>query len=277
MNNFADTIRWSLLTNKRQYIRDFVSLCVAYLFLMGAFTGMFTGYSGGIYEGVAESAAGIMILAWAISTAVAASNLCHDLRTKQQLSLYLMLPASNSHKFWARVLIAVIQAFVLSLIALVLSDVAQMLISLLVTGEYVSITSAIFGLMDNYLWIDTDVIDTPHSSISIIMQWLTMLSSIVWGFSSYILGGVVFRKIPLVMTTIVWLLFWMILGLGALYTVAQLFEGYYNVELVFLFDKNITIQLISIAISIGFTAFNLWIAYRVFQRYNLSQNKWINI
>ena len=127
MNNFMKTVRWSLITNKRYYIKQAITLCLAFFVIMAAYTGLFTGYKRDVLVSDAVSAVPLVATVYILASGIIASAVMFDLKTKQQRSLYMMLPASNQDKFWSRILLAVILGFVVSALAICVADVLQML------------------------------------------------------------------------------------------------------------------------------------------------------
>ena len=269
MNNFSKTISWFLITNKRAYIKSFLILAVATFVLMAANTGLTSGYSGGVNRLGLNTVLGLIPTILFIASLVPAANIIKDLKTKQQRTLYLMLPASNSNKFWARILIAVVSAFILFPIAVFVADIAQMLVSFIVCGDYVFVTKELIAQV-NFTHLQ------PHSP-SMLLSTLTVIALTMWGFSSYILGGFVFRKVPGLFTTVLWIIFWILVALSIGTIINHLTHTYNNIEIKFMLGQEPTMSLVVIAISMMFTVLNLWGSYCIHNRMSIITHKWFNI
>lgn len=269
MNNFSKTISWFLITNKRAYIKSFLILAVATFVFMAANTGLINGYSGGVHRQGLNTILGLIPTILFIVSLVPAANIIKDLKTKQQRTLYMMLPASNSNKFWARILIAVVSSFVLFPIAVFVADIAQMLVSFIVCGDYVFVTKELIAR------INSDQFQ-PHNSY-MLLKTLSVIAVTIWGFSSYILGGFVFKKVPGLFTTLIWIIFWILVALSIGTIISHLNHTYNNIEINFILDQELTMSLGAIAISMMFTVLNLWGSYCIHKKMSIITNKWFNI
>ncbi len=276
MNNFAKTTRWLLITNKRYYVKMAVASTLAYFLLMTVNTGLLSLYRHPVTVEDAVNAVPGICLAYICISGIVAASVASDLKTKQQRSLYIMLPASGNDKFWGRILLATVWGYVVSAIAVCVADVLQMLVSWIFSGTAASMAAAIcksLNLSDIFL----GCYGACSPATNVILKILLLLSTAAWGFSAYILGGFLFRKVPFIMTTISWIVFWVTAGsVGTLFLYC-LTSSYDNVSIDFWWNKEITLSVAAITVCLLFTAFNLWMSHRIHKRMTVIGHRFFNI
>lgn len=276
MNDFIKTARWSLMTNRRHYVKMTVALTVVYFLIEAAYTGLFTAYTNATGPFDALAAVPMVLGAYIVASACVASTVASDLKTKQQRSLYMMLPASVKYKFWCRILLVTVWGFVVSALAVCLADVLQMLLSWIFSGTHASVVGAMGESIGSAeLFFCSTCTASPATRTVLTVLWA--LSSAAWGFSSYVLGGFLFRKMPVVMTPIAWLVFWIAVCIGGVTVVMAIADNYDNVYIEFWWDKEITMCVLSIAACLLFTAFNLWWSYRIHKRLTVISHGLLNL
>ncbi len=277
MNGFLKTIQWSLLTNRRQYINNALGLTIGLFLIMAIQTGMLWGYSGGMIP-FGESSTPAYFAVMIVASAFFAAQVCSDLKGKQLRSQYLMLPTSRRNKYWARVVIAFIQGFVIFVVALIAADVLQMLISLIFTGDAYSATKAFFSDVCGNPFKDSYYnSEEGYPVLTTLIQYVALVAIAAWGFSSYILGGFLFRKMPLLMTTIGWIVFWIVIMAAGTWIAYKFFSSLTDEATVeFWWDADLTINIAVTMTGLLFTVFNLWLSYRKFCRMTISPGKWFN-
>ncbi len=262
MKSFAKVIKWSLLTNKRYYIKQIVSLCVVFFVIMAAFTGMFDGYSSAVTARDAHNAASAIIFGWIIVTGIAAAHVAFDLKTKQQRTLYMMLPASDRTKFWSRVVLTSVFAYVVTPLTIGTADVVQMLVSQLCAGSSASVVAGM------HQWFGQFIV-CGNLDLSVIAQ----VSITAWLFSFFLLGGFLFRKLPFIMTIVAWIVLWTVVAVGIINAITS----YDNCYIEFYWDKSLTIESIITLTGIAFTTINLWLASKVHKRMSVVSHNFLNI
>lgn len=265
MNRFGNLLRWSLLTEKKQYVKYATGLFIVYFLLMGSGTGLFTGYNYPVNPGYVQNAALSCIVAWVVAGGVLTSELFNIVRTKQQRIAFLMLPATNKEKYWSRVAVVMAQGFVLSTICLVAADLVQMLVSLVFSGNAYSIWAHL-----------------PHdySEPTTILENIAIISVCTWSMSAYILGGTVFRRMPFVMTTLVWNVLWILFGItivSFVFKFAEWLEFFDKYEIEFWWGTENTLMCGLAVVATAFTVFNMWLSYRLFCRLDINAKKLLNI
>ena len=264
------------MTNRRHYVKMTLALTVVYFLIEAAYTGLFTAYTYATGPLDALAAVPMVLGAYIVASACVASTVASDLKTKQQRSLYMMLPASVKDKFWCRILLVTVWGFGISALAVCLADVLQMLLSWIFSGTHASVVSAMGKSIDSAeLFFSSTCTASPVTRT--VLTILATLSSAAWGFSSYVLGGFLFRKMPVVMTSIVWLVFWIAVCIGGVTEVMAIADNYDNVYIEFWWDKDITMCVLSIAACLLFTAFNLWWSYRIHKRMAVISHGLLNL
>ncbi len=278
MNNFAKTVMWSVLTNRRHYTNNFMMLALVLFLNFGFISGMFNLYRNGFtsydQDTMAMMAGSIIILA----AAIIASQICNDLQTKQQRTQYLMLPATTIHKFWSRILIAFVQSFVLSIAAMIVADIVQILVSLIFTGDFVSATAGCWDIACRFFehW-DDSFQNSEYYTANYILQGIGLLSFATWSFSSYILGGFLFKKTPFLFTVLGWIIFWIVVAMGAVSLVAYTLDNVGYVRIDYWFDEELAGNILTSVLGIVFTTLNMWLSYVIFRRLPIVTGKWFNI
>lgn len=269
MNSFTQTLRWLLLTNKRHYAKSFVYLCVAFFAIMGAHMGMFSFFSHEVNSFDAATAAVTVVLGNILASGIFASEVTFDLKTKQQRTLYLMVPASGNDKFWCRVLTAFLLGFVVSFVATCVADCFQMLLTTIFSGSHASVTAALVS------YVYSNVTDIYGGNV--FYNSLMLVSMAAWGFSSFLLGGFLFRKMPFVMTCIAWFLFWLIISV--VLTVAAFFMNDKGIQLIITDADGLGPYINAVMSTAGliFTVFNLWMSHLIHKRMTIVCNRMFNL
>ncbi len=269
MNSFAKTARWYVLTNKRRFVKEFIYLCVAYFGIISIQTGIFSLYRDGVNSFQTASCAVTISLAYILASGIFASNIANDLKTKQQRALYLMVPASNRDKFWCRALATTIMGFVASAIAICLADALNMLLSTIFSGTQSSVVYAYVSHFSDTLWYNP----IPRSFIDIPCY----IAIAAWGFTSFLLGGYLFRKMPFVMTCVAWFIFWIVVISAFTIATASLIERCYDITPdSWIYSYN-TIPTIITIVGTLFTIFNLWFSYRIHKRMTVIGHRMFNL
>lgn len=274
ITRFKKTMKWSLMTEKKQIIRSFLGVFVSYLLVELLFVRVRPGGSDAEYMYNIQRIAGVCIFIWCLAGGYFTAELFSNLRTKQGRSIFFMLPASNKEKFWSRVALSMFYALVVSTVALIASDLVQMLFTLVVSGRAQSVTNEI--ITGNHLDFMTTLLNSGTANEY--AEWaLSILSSIgftLWLVTSYILGGTFFRKVPVVMTTLVWICLTLILSFIVITIMPHISDINQKIEITFIFGTETTARIVGIIISFMFAFLNLWLAQRMFNRMEVIEKKW---
>ena len=282
LHRFGMVLRWDLLTNWKSYFYSIAGLAIGIIMLPISMLYSFPhshfiveGDLGNYYEGnMTVFLAAIVILFFFISPC----NIFSNMKTKLQRENFMMLPANNLEKYAARFLMMSVGSILMMLIATLIADFVQFVLSFFMTpGYHASIIGSSLSLIykaatntgDNLICI----LAGQYKIDAAILGWsfLTMI------YSFCLLGGTFFRKQPIILTAVSGIIIFMIIG----YCGSELEEwGAFDFFKHFNYDNPGTSLCIAIFWSVVFlalAAFSLWASYKLFTRMQVICNKWINI
>ncbi|MGN8798753.1 hypothetical protein ACTNCZ_13750 [Segatella copri] len=282
LHRFGMVLRWDLLTNWKSYFYSIAGLAIGIIMLSISMLYSFPhshfiveGDLGNYYEGnMTVFLAAIVILFFFISPC----NIFSNMKTKLQRENFMMLPANNLEKYAARFLMMSVGSILMMLIATLIADFVQFVLSFFMTpGYHASIIGSSLSLIYKAA---TNTGDNPicilagqYKIDAAILGWsfLTMI------YSFCLLGGTFFRKQPIILTAVSGIIIFMIIG----YCGSELEEwGAFDFFKHFNYDNPGTSLCIAIFWSVVFlalAAFSLWASYKLFTRMQVICNKWINI
>lgn len=282
LHRFGMVLRWDLLTNWKSYFYSIAGLAIGIIMLSISMLYSFPhshfiveGDLGNYYEGnMTGFLAAIVILFFFISPC----NIFSNTKTKLQRENFLMLPANNLEKYAARFLMMSVGSILMMLIATLIADFVQFVLSFFMTPGYHA--SIIGSSLRQIYEAATNTGDNPicilagqYKIDAAILGWsfLTMI------YSFCLLGGTFFRKQPIILTAVSGIIIFMIIG----YCGSELEEwGAFDFFKHFNYDNPGTSLCIAIFWSVVFlalAAFSLWASYKLFTRMQVICNKWINI
>lgn len=282
LHRFGMVLRWDLLTNWKSYFYSIAGLAIGIIMLSISMLYSFPhshfiveGDLGNYYEGnMTVFLAAIVILFFFISPC----NIFSNMKTKLQRENFMMLPANNLEKYAARFLMMSLGSILMMLIATLIADFVQFVLSFFMTpGYHASIIGSSLSLIykaatntgDNLICI----LAGQYKIDAAILGWsfLTMI------YSFCLLGGTFFRKQPIILTAVSGIIIFMIIG----YCGSELEEwGAFDFFKHFNYDNPGTSLCIAIFWSVVFlalAAFSLWASYKLFTHMQVICNKWINI
>ena len=282
LHRFGMVLRWDLLTNWKSYFYSIAGLAIGIIMLPISMLYSFPhshfiveGDLGNYYEGnMTVFLAAIVILFFFISPC----NIFSNMKTKLQRENFMMLPANNLEKYAARFLMMSVGSILMMLIATLIADFVQFILSFFMTpGYHASIIGSSLSQIykaatntgDNLICI----LAGQYKIDAAILGWsfLTMI------YSFCLLGGTFFRKQPIILTAVSGIIIFMIIG----YCGSELEEwGAFDFFKHFNYDNPGTSLCIAIFWSVVFlalAAFSLWASYKLFTRMQVICNKWINI
>lgn len=282
LHRFGMVLRWDLLTNWKSYFYSIAGLAIGIIMLSISMLYSFPhshfiveGDLGNYYEGnMTGFLAAIVILFFFISPC----NIFSNMKTKLQRENFMMLPANNLEKYAARFLMMSVGSILMMLIATLIADFVQFVLSFFMTpGYHASIIGSSLSLIYKAA---TNTGDNPicilagqYKIDAAILGWsfLTMI------YSFCLLGGTFFRKQPIILTAVSGIIIFMIID----YCGSELEEwGAFDFFKHFNYDNPGTSLCIAIFWSVVFlalAAFSLWASYKLFTRMQVICNKWINI
>ena len=282
LHRFGMVLRWDLLTNWKSYFYSIAGLAIGIIMLSISMLYSFPhshfiveGDLGNYYEGnMTGFLAAIVILFFFISPC----NIFSNMKTKLQRENFMMLPANNLEKYAARFLMMSVGSILMMLIATLIADFVQFVLSFFMTPGYH--TSIIGSSLSQIYKAATNTGDNPicilagqYKIDAAILGWsfLTMI------YSFCLLGGTFFRKQPIILTAVSGIIIFMIIG----YCGSELEEwGACDFFKHLYYDNPGTSLCIAIFWSVVFlalAAFSLWASYKLFTRMQVICNKWINI
>ncbi|MGN0285910.1 hypothetical protein ACTQ1W_13880 [Segatella copri] len=282
LHRFGMVLRWDLLTNWKSYFYSIAGLAIGIIMLSISMLYSFPhshfiveGDLGNYYEGsMTGFLAAIVILFFFISPC----NIFSNMKTKLQRENFMMLPANNLEKYAARFLMMSVGSILMMLIATLIADFVQFVLSFFMTPGYHA--SIIGSSLSQIYKAATNTGDNPicilagqYKIDAAILGWsfLTMI------YSFCLLGGTFFRKQPIILTAVSGIIIFMIIG----YCGSELEEwGAFDFFKHFNYDNPGTSLCIAIFWSVVFlalAAFSLWASYKLFTRMQVICNKWINI
>lgn len=282
LHRFGMVLRWDLLTNWKSYFYSIAGLAIGIIMLSISMLYSFPhshfiveGDLGNYYEGNMRGfLAAIVILFFFISPC----NIFSNMKTKLQRENFMMLPANNLEKYAARFLMMSVGSILMMLIATLIADFVQFVLSFFMTPGYHA--SIIGSSLSQIYKAATNTGDNPicilagqYKIDAAILGWsfLTMI------YSFCLLGGTFFRKQPIILTAVSGIIIFMIIG----YCGSELEEwGAFDFFKHFNYDNPGTSLCIAIFWSVVFlalAAFSLWASYKLFTRMQVICNKWINI
>lgn len=282
LHRFGMVLRWDLLTNWKSYFYSIAGLAIGIIMLSISLLYSFPhshfiveGDLGNYYEGnMTGFLTAIVILFFFISPC----NIFSNMKTKLQRENFMMLPANNLEKYAARFLMMSVGSILMMLIATLIADFVQFVLSFFMTpGYHASIIGSSLSQIykaatntgDNLICI----LAGQYKIDAAILGWsfLTMI------YSFCLLGGTFFRKQPIILTAVSSIIIFMIIG----YCGSELEEwGAFDFFKHFNYDNPGTSLCIAIFWSVVFlalAAFSLWASYKLFTRMQVICNKWINI
>ena len=282
LHRFGMVLRWDLLTNWKSYFYSIAGLAIGIIMLSISMLYSFPhshfiveGDLGNYYEGnMTGFLAAIVILFFFISPC----NIFSNMKTKLQRENFMMLPANNLEKYAARFLMMSVGSILMMLIATLIADFVQFVLSFFMTPGYHA--SIIGSSLSQIYKAATNTGDNPicilagqYKIDAAILGWsfLTMI------YSFCLLGGTFFRKQPIILTAVSGIIIFMIIG----YCGSELEEwGAFDFFKHFNYDNPGTSLCIAIFWSVVFlalAAFSLWASYKLFTRMQVICNRWINI
>ena len=178
-----------------------------------------------------------------------------DLEGHQQRINELMLPATNLEKFVARVLLVAVIYPLTICAAFIVADGLQLLISMLIAPE------ESFSMVVAYF--------DSNSSIGDSLLWDKVLSTLM-SYSIAIFGGLLFRKLAWLKTTVSYLTVIILSIIGFFLLKIFLYEST-DYEVVFIENPYASM------ISIGVSLLMFWSSYKIYTRLQVINNRWRNI
>ena len=283
LHRFGMVLRWDLLTNWKSYFYSIAGLAIGIIMLSISMLYSFPhshfivegGDLGKYYE---NRMTGFLVAIFILFIFISACNIFSNMKTKLQRESFMMLPANNLEKYAARFLMMSIGSIIMMLIATLIADFVQFVLSFFMTPGY---HASIIG--SSLRQIYEAATNTGDNPICILAGQCKIEAALVgWSFlimiySFTLLGGTFFRKQPIILTAVSGIIIFMIIG----YCGSKLEEwGAFDFFKHLNYDNPGTSLCMAIFWSVIFLALaasSLWASYKIFTRMQVICNKWINM
>ncbi len=282
LHRFGMVLRRDLLTNWKSYFYSIAGLAIGIIMLSISMLYSFP-HSYFIVERDLNyyyecRMTGFLAAIFILFIFISACNIFSNMKTKLQRESFMMLPANNLEKYAARFLMMSIGSIIMMLIATLIADFVQFVLSFFMTPGYHA--SIIGSSLSQIYKAATDAGNNPIS----ILAWQYKIDAAILGwsfltmiYSFCLLGGTFFRKQPIILTAVSGIIIFMIIG----YCGSELEEwGAFDFFKHLNYDNPGTSLCMAIFWSVIFlalAAFNYWASYKLFTRMQVICNKWINI
>ena len=282
LHRFGMVLRWDLLTNWKSYFYSIAGLAIGIIMLSISMLYSFP-HSYFIVERDLNyyyecRMIGFLAAIFILFIFISACNIFSNMKTKLQRESFMMLPANNLEKYAARFLMMSIGSIIMMLIATLIADFVQFVLSFFMTPGYHA--SIIGSSLSQIYKAATDAGNNPIS----ILAWQYKIDAAILGwsfltmiYSFCLLGGTFFRKQPIILTAVSGIIIFMIIG----YCGSELEEwGAFDFFKHLNYDNPGTSLCMAIFWSVIFLALaasSLWASYKIFTRMQVICNKWINI
>ena len=282
LHRFGMVLRWDLLTNWKSYFYSIAGLAIGIIMLSISMLYSFP-HSYFIVERDLNyyyecRMTGFLAAIFILFIFISACNIFSKMKTKLQRESFMMLPANNLEKYAARFLMMSIGSIIMMLIATLIADFVQFVLSFFMTPGYHA--SIIGSSLSQIYKAATDAGNNPIS----ILAWQYKIDAAILGwsfltmiYSFCLLGGTFFRKQPIILTAVSGIIIFMIIG----YCGSELEEwGAFDFFKHLNYDNPGTSLCMAIFWSVIFLALaasSLWASYKIFTRMQVICNKWINM
>ena len=282
LHRFGMVLRWDLLTNWKSYFYSNAGLAIGIIMLSISMLYSFP-HSYFIVERDLNyyyecRMTGFLAAIFILFIFISACNIFSNMKTKLQRESFMMLPANNLEKYAARFLMMSIGSIIMMLIATLIADFVQFVLSFFMTPGY---HASIIG--SSLRQIYEAATNTGDNPICILAGQCKIEAALVgWSFlimiySFTLLGGTFFRKQPIILTAVSGIIIFMIIG----YCGSELEEwGAFDFFKHLDYDNPSTSLCMAIFWSVIFLALaasSLWASYKIFTRMQVICNKWINM
>lgn len=196
----------------------------------------------------------------------------NNMKTKEQRITFKMLPASDLEKFIVRALYITVVWVLIGVVAFCLADFCRMLICF-ISGSH-GTYSTIPDVLN--MWFgpaNTHSMRMTAWGLDFIAGVLAINAWVFWAHSFYVLGGAFFRRRQFILTSCAHFA----LGILTLIIISYIPVGniILSAEDGVKFVNTIAYAYTAVAIIVGLL--NWWLAYKLFKRSQVINNKWINL
>ena len=256
---FLNLLKWNIIGNKRNLLNTILRFAAA-CFFIAVMTSISSWLSGMADYNAVSTAAKLCVLLFPVTMMAFASELTFNLRTKQTIISYSMLPASNIEKYATNFIYKTIISALLFFVGLLAADCLQALLSFVIAKTAFSLTSLFFSEMASWF----------SSEPGAICMFLLFVHS------TFVFGSCYFRRLPMLWTALLWMLIPMSITLcaGAVVGAADAFAQQNGYVIVLRFQPDdYPVRLMAYLVTVLLSAFNYWLSYRLFCRIQVINNK----
>lgn len=274
MQRFLLTMKWDVISNWKESLKIMLTMTFAMgiMFAITLFGKTTVEANDWVVDTVMQQQGLFGLFGFIVFMVVGASRIFNNMRTKQQRTAFLMLPASNAEKFVARWLWATVGQLVLFVVALLLADLLQVLFSVILgKGVFGSAAAATFKMVGNIFTGGSrglHALGEKDMSAALTLS-IFMCMTAVFNHASYVLGGVFFRRNPWLLTTCAGFVLTVIISIFIPNT--YWIEGWMGDDSAYL-SLNIWSGILAVLTVAAYFA-----GYWIFKRMQVINNKWTNV
>lgn len=261
---FVQTVKWTEATYLTPSIKQMVIMAVMlFVATMMAHNGTWTSES---IHAVTGTAIAVLTLYFIFC----GTQITLGMRKQQSRVFAMMLPASNGEKYLARLLHVTLGAIAITVVATVGADVLSMVYRMVTTGQLpASLTWAtLTDTVELLEWTSGNAAELFATTTSVLM--------VVLAHSFFVLGGTFFRRAQLPLTMLVGFCIMLFLGFSTVKVASGDLPAELELDTEYVIDLY-SVYVITDVVIVLFALLSYWLAYRLFKRMQLINNKWINV
>lgn len=269
---FIQTLKWSAMATKKEIAT--IAGCMFFLYMVPFIMSVIStqGEPDIVADASIENATLVCTFFFGVYTMISGCWIMNNMKTKEQRITFKMLPASDLEKFIVRVLYITVVWMLIGVVAFCLADFCRMLICF-ISGSH-GTYSTIPDVLN--MWFgpaDTHSMRMTAWGLNFIAGVLAVNAWVFWAHSFYVLGGAFFRRRQFILTSCAHFA----LGILTLIIISYIPVGniILSAEDGVKFVNTIAYAYTAVAIIVGLL--NWWLAYKLFKRSQVINNKWINL
>lgn len=269
---FIQTLKWSAQATKKEIAT--IAGCMFFIYLVPFIISVIgtQGDSDIVVDSSIENATMACTFFFGVYTMISGCWIMNNMKTKEQRITFKMLPASDLEKFIVRVLYITVVWVLIGVVAFCLADLCRMLICF-ISGSH-GTYSTIPDVLN--MWFgpaNTHSMRMTAWGLDFIAGVLAVNAWAFWAHSFYVLGGAFFRRRQFILTSCAHFA----LGILTLIIISYIPVGniILSAEDGVKFVNTIAYAYTAVAIIVGLL--NWWLAYKLFKRSQVINNKWINL
>lgn len=269
---FIQTLKWSAQATKKEIAT--IAGCMFFIYLVPFIISVIgtQGDSDIVVDSSIENATMACTFFFGVYTMISGCWIMNNMKTKEQRITFKMLPASDLEKFIVRVLYITVVWVLIGVVAFCLADLCRMLICF-ISGSH-GTYSTIPDVLN--MWFgpaNTHSMRMISWGLNFIAGVLAINAWVFWAHSFYVLGGAFFRRRQFILTSCAHFA----LGILTLIIISYIPVGniILSAEDGVKFVNTIAYAYTAVAIIVGLL--NWWLAYKLFKRSQVINNKWINL